>query len=190
MRFGTSHIKQVLVFTHNVYFHKEITFNKKRTSGAMKEETFWIVKKINQFSVVENHRDNPVKTSYELLWNEVKDKNRSILTIQNTLRRILENYFKILGNINNDEIIEKFEGKEKQVCSSLFSWVNDGSHNALDDLFVSCDADMVGIYLDVFKKTFEKSGHIAHYNMMMGITEGYYMPDEADDNPQQAVEVA
>ena len=110
-----------------------------------------MLRRLTNFLLVENHRDNPVKTSYELLWNEVKDKNRSILTIQNTLRRILENYFKILGNINNDEIIEKFEGKEKQVCGSLFSWVNDGSHNALDDLFVSCDSDMVDIYLDVSK---------------------------------------
>ena len=188
VRTGTGHIKQVFVLTHNVYFHKEITFNKKRTSGKLNEETFWIVKKINQSSLVERHNDNPVKTSYELLWNEVKNDNRSALTIQNTLRRILENYFKILGNINNDEIIERFEGKEKQVCGSLFSWVNDGSHNALDDLFVACDDDMVEMYLDVFKKAFEKSGHGAHYNMMMGIPGGYDMPDEANDAPHQAVE--
>ena len=82
----------------------------------------------------------------------------------------MEYYFKILGNIRTDEIIDQFEGKEKQICGSLFSWVNDGSHNALDDLFVSYDAAMVDTYLGVFKKIFEQSGHIAHYNMMMGIT--------------------
>lgn len=190
VRCSTSYIKQVFVFTHNVYFHKEITFNQKRTNGAMSEETFWIVKKIDQCSVTENHSDNPVKTSYELLWNEVKDDKRSILTIQNTLRRILENYFKILGNINNGKITDKFEGKEKQVCGLLFSWVNDGSHFALDDLYVSCDAAMVNTYLAVFKKIFEKSGHIAHYNMMMGITEGQDAPEEANDNPQPIVEAA
>ena len=172
VRSGTGHIKQVFVLTHNVYFHKEITFNQRRTSGAMREETFWVVKKIDRFSVAKKHEDNPVKTSYELLWNEVKDENRSILTIQNTLRRILENYFKILGNINNDEITDKFEGEEKQVCGSLFSWLHDGSHNALDDLYISCDATMVDTYLDVFKKIFKKSGHLAHYNMMMKKTEG------------------
>ncbi|MBL4852566.1 MAG: AAA family ATPase [Gammaproteobacteria bacterium] len=186
IRSGTGYIKQVFVLTHNVYFHKEITFNQKRTDGAMSEETFWIVKKIEQYSSVEKHSDNPVKTSYQLLWNEVKDEKRSILTIQNTLRRILENYFKILGNINNDKIVDMFEGKEKQVCGSLFSWVNDGSHFALDDLYVSCDAAMVDTYLAVFKKIFEKSGHIAHYNMM----KGQEMPDEANDNPKQVVEVA
>ena len=177
VRSGDGYIKQVFVLTHNVYFHKEISFNQKRTSGAMGEESFWIVKKIDQYSVTENHKDNPVKTSYELLWNEVKDEKRSILTIQNTLRRILENYFKILGNIKNDEIINKFEGKEKQVCGSLFSWVNDGSHFALDDLYVSCDAAMVDTYLTVFKQIFEKAKHIAHYNMMMGITEESETPE-------------
>ena len=187
IRSGVGHIKQVFVLTHNVYFHKEITFNQKRTNGAMSEETFWIVKKIDQCSVTEKHNDNPVKTLYQLLWNEVKDEKRSILTIQNTLRRILENYFWLLGNINNDEITDKFEGKEKQVCGSLFSWVNDGSHFALDDLYVSCDAAMVDTYLAVFKKIFEKSGHIAHYNMMMGEEA---TPDEANDNPQHVVEVA
>lgn len=171
VRSGSGYIKQVLVLTHNVYFHKEVTFNQKRTNDAMSEETFWIVKKVDKCSVIQKHDENPVKTSYELLWNEVKDEKRSILTIQNTLRRILENYFKILGNINNDKIIDKFEGKQKQVCGSLFSWVNDGSHFALDDLYVSCDAAMVDTYLDVFKKIFTKAGHVAHYNMMMGVTE-------------------
>lgn len=190
VRSGAGHIKQMFVLTHNVYFHKEITFNPKRTSGVMSEETFWIVKKIDQYSSVEKHNDNPVKTSYQLLWKEVKDEKRSILTIQNTLRRILENYFKILGNINNDKIIDMFEGKEKQVCGSLFSWVNDGSHSAHDDLYVSCDAAMVDTYLDVFKKIFEKSGHIAHYNMMMGLTEEDGAVEEASDNLQDIPEVA
>ena len=185
VRSDTGHIKQVFVLTHNVYFHKEITFNQKHTGSAKSEQTFWIVKKINKFSEVEKHFYNPVKTSYELLWNEVKNEKRSILTIQNTLRRILDTYFKILGSISNDNIIGKFEGKEKQICGSLFSWVNDGSHFVLDDLYVSCDATMVEKYLKVFKKIFKKTDHIAHYNMMMGITGGQKTLDEANDKPQQ-----
>jgi len=189
VRSGNGHIKQVFILTHNVYFHKEVSFNTKRPSnGVMSEETFWVVKKIDQYSSVEKHNENPVKTSYELLWNEVKDPKRSILTIQNTLRRILENYFKILGNINNDDIIDKFEGKEKQVCGSLFSWVNDGSHFAHDDLYVSCDAAAVENYLDVFRKIFEKSKHIAHYNMMMGIATYQEELEKVNDNLENVSE--
>ena len=84
------------------------------------------------------------------------------------MRRILENYFKILGGVDPNEICAKFEGKEKFVCKSLFSWVNAGSHYAHDDLYVSVDSSMVETYLRVFRAIFEKSGHSAHYKMMMG----------------------
>lgn len=83
------------------------------------------------------------------------------------MRRILENYFKILGGIEPETICGMFEGKEKQICKSLFSWVNAGSHYALDDLYISIDASMVETYLKVFNSIFEKSDHLAHYKMMM-----------------------
>jgi wobble nucleotide-excising tRNase len=168
VREKTGHIKQVFVLTHNVYFHKEVTFNPNRHDIAMNEETFWVVRKPGLISKVDKHPSNPIKTSYELLWTEVRKTDRPNLTIQNTLRRILENYFKILGGVDPDEICGMFEGKEKMICKSLFSWVNDGSHYAHDDLYVSIDDSMVDTYLNVFRKIFKKSGHLAHYRMMMG----------------------
>ena len=170
VRAGTSRIKQIFVLTHNVYFHKEVTFNPRRSNNeAMKsEETFWVVRKANLASKVERHTSNPIATSYELLWSEVRRSDRSNLAIQNTLRRILENYFKILGRIDSDEICAMFEGRERLICKSLFSWVNDGSHFAHDDLYVAIDDSMVENYLKVFRAIFEKSEHHAHYKMMMG----------------------
>ncbi len=168
IRAETGHIKQIFVLTHNVYFHKEVTFNSKRRSEAMNEETFWVVRKSGLESKLEKYSSNPIKTSYELLWAEVRKPDRSNLTIQNTLRRILDNYFKILGDVDPDEICAKFEGKEKLICKSLFSWVNYGSHYAHDDLYVSIDSSMVEIYLNVFRAIFEKSDHLGHYKMMMG----------------------
>jgi wobble nucleotide-excising tRNase len=103
-----------------------------------------------------------------LLWAEVRKPEHANLAIQNTLRRILENYFKILGGINFDELCAMFEGREKIICKSLCSWVHDGSHYAHDDLYVSTDDTMVDSYLRVFRKIFNKSGHSAHYKMMMG----------------------
>ena len=92
---------------------------------------------------------------------------RSNLTIQNTLRRILENHFKILGGVDADKICAMFDGKDKLICKSLFSWVNDGSHFAHDDLYISIDSSMVETYLKVFREIFTKSEHSAHYKMMM-----------------------
>lgn len=84
------------------------------------------------------------------------------------MRRILENYFKILGGINFDDICAKFDGKERLICNSLCSWVHDGSHYAHDNLYVSVDDTMVDSYLKVFRAIFEKLGHGAHYKMMLG----------------------
>src|SRR6202022_3501057 len=85
-------IKQIFVLTHNVYFHKEVTFNPKRKNGALIEEAFWTVNKIADHSRLKRHGDNPIKTSYELLWSEVRTPNGSSQNLQNTLRRILESY--------------------------------------------------------------------------------------------------
>ena len=168
VRSGQGQIKQVFVFTHNVYFHKEVTFQPKREKDKkLNNESFWIVRKPDLFSKLKKYDSNPIKTSYELLWTQIRETERSKLTIQNTLRRILENYFKILGGIDPDKICERFEGKDKFICKSLFSWVNDGSHSAFDDLYESIDDTVVEAYLSVFKTIFENEGHLAHYEMMM-----------------------
>lgn len=100
LRADSGHIKQLFILTHNVYFHKEITFNSdRRKNEAMKDETFWIVRKSGSSSMLKNYLSNPVETSYGLLWSEIRHQDRSNLTIQNTLRRILENYFQILGGL-------------------------------------------------------------------------------------------
>ncbi len=168
VRRKSGHIKQIFVLTHNVYFHKEVTYNPRRKDVAMNEETFWIVRKVGLLSKLDKCLANPIKTSYELLWAEVRKPERSNLAIQNTLRRILENYFKILGGIELDQLCDMFEGKEKIICKSLCSWVHDGSHYAYDDLHVSIDGSMVDAYLKVFRAIFDKSKHSAHYKMMMG----------------------
>lgn len=180
---GTSQIKQVFLLTHNIYFHKEVSYDPKRGAACREHETFWIVRKVGGVSKIIGYNNNPIKTSYELLWAEVRNPNRSNMAIQNTLRRIIENYFKILGNVDTDDIIARFEGKDQQVCASLFSWVNDGSHSAHDDFYISSDDSVVSRYLDVFHCIFKKMDHLGHYNMMM-------RSEELADPVQGAVTVA
>lgn len=162
------HIKQLFVLTHNVYFHKEVTFKPRRSKIARNEETFWVVRKPGLMSKLDKHLSNPIKTSYDLLWSEVRKADRSNLTIQNTLRRILENYFKFFGGIDPKDVCSKFSGKEQIICNALLSWINDGSHYAQDDLYMSINDTTADTYLKVFKAIFKNSGHFAHYKMMMG----------------------
>ncbi len=168
-----TNIKQVIILTHNTYFYKEITLecDLKRYQGKY---SFWIIKKDNNVSKIKDYEENPIKNSYELLWQEVKqakENNASWVSLQNVMRRIIEYYFRILGGFkHNDNLSECFENiEEKQVCNSFISWFNDGSHGISDDLFVQSQDTSIETYLKVFEKIFKETGHEAHYRMMMRI---------------------
>ncbi len=168
-----TNIKQVIILTHNTYFYKEITLEDdlKRYQGKY---SFWIIRKDNNVSKIKDYKENPIKNSYELLWQEVKqakENNASWVSLQNVMRRIIEYYFRILGGFkHNDSLSECFKTiEEKQVCNSFISWFNDGSHGISDDLFVQSQDASIETYLKVFENIFKRTGHEAHYKMMMGI---------------------
>jgi wobble nucleotide-excising tRNase len=163
-----SNLKQIFCMTHNIYFHKEVSFDPDRGREPHKFESFWIIRKKAGASRFVRYQENPIKTAYEMLWKEIRDpEEEASITIHNTMRRILENYFQILGNWKKDDIVNMFEGVDKQVCNSLFSWINDGSHWAQDDLYVSCDVETIERYHRVFREVFIKTNNEGHYNMMM-----------------------
>ncbi len=58
-------IKQVFILIHNVYFNKEVTYRHRQ--GKRKYETYWIVRKLNNQSYINEFEENPIKTTYELL---------------------------------------------------------------------------------------------------------------------------
>jgi wobble nucleotide-excising tRNase len=169
---GSGNVKQVLVLTHNVYFHKEVTYGNALKGGR----AFWIVRKPEGHSrIVAYSGKNPIKTSYQLLWEEVFGANRSAISVQNAMRRILEHYFKTLGGTPVNDLPALFTGNDKLVCRSLVSWVHDGSHSSHDDWFVCVDDSCIEMYLRVFRAIFEKTQHTKHYEMMceaIGVTGG------------------
>ncbi|GGX89550.1 AAA family ATPase [Massilia dura] len=176
MKNGQGYVKQVFVLTHNVYFHKEVCFmSPQRKVGAKGDKraernlgrSYWVVRKSPTGPLLERFDDNPIKTSYELLWDEVRRDQRNPLTIQNTMRRILEHYFRILGGVDFDDLCEKFDGREKLVCRSLLSWVNDGSHFSHDDAHFAFGPNAIDDQVAIFKKIFERAEHLPHYEMMM-----------------------
>lgn len=186
VRAGKGWVRQLFVLTHNIYFHKEVSYDRDRPpSGCRRDETFWVVRKRGNVSSLHHYAFNPVKTSYELLWEDVRNSERANLTIQNTLRRIVENYLVVLGGWRQDAIVALFTGRDAQVCASLFSWINDGSHSAHDDIYLAADDNAVQSYLRVFEQVFEKTGHIAHYRMMMRISN-----DDEDDLTESNVNPA
>jgi wobble nucleotide-excising tRNase len=173
IKLGTGNIKQLILLTHNVYFHKEVSFIDGRTKKCNKTN-FWILRKNDKVTTLQSFlMENPIQSSYELLWQELKNESLiSSLTIQNIMRRIIENYFRLLGKYGDDYLIQKFATKEEQeICRSLISWINDGSHSINDDLYIELQDRTIETYKKVFKDIFLLTNHEGHYNMMMNINE-------------------
>lgn len=165
-------VKQLILLTHNVFFHKEVSFLDGRKNNEEKKANFWILRKREKTTSIQSfEHDNPIHTSYELLWREIRN-NDSIISIQNNMRRIIEHYFKVLGKYGDDKLINKFEvAEEREICRALLTWINDGSHSINDPLFVEYQDTTVDKYCKVFREIFVKTNQEAHYDMMMGVTE-------------------
>ncbi|BDG78453.1 hypothetical protein BSF_01820 [Bacillus subtilis] len=189
VRSNESNFKQLIILTHNVYFHKEISYNKGRSNKKQPDEIFWIIRKTGNISYISRYEENPIKNSYELLWKELRENSNSITT-PNIMRRILENYFKFFGNVDINEIVEGFLDDDKVVCNSLLSWANDGSHHVNDDLYVDSSQEQNTIYFEVFRKIFINSNHESHFNMMIGNIVNEVEKNEANDEAEKEIQEA
>ena len=121
--------------------------------------------------------------SYYALWEELRDLNSTIPTL-NVMRRILEYYFLQLcgyeGSDLRELVLEKKENREKfikqveggqpdmtdyQLASSLLAYINN-PNGISDGLNYVEDCDDVDSYKRVFKLIFEALGQSQHYDMM------------------------
>ena len=180
---GQGDVNQLFVLTHNVFFHKEASFIDGRTKETG-EVKYWIVRKDDGIStIMEYGIKNPISTAYELLWQELRDnENLTEITIQNTMRRIIENYFGMLGKGKDNSLINCFaDPEDRMIARSLIAWINDGSHSIPDDLYIDSYTDAIPKYKEVFRKMFYESGHKAHYNMMMKISDDDYSGKQKPD---------
>lgn len=159
-------VQQVIVLTHNAYFHKEVATE--RRDGLNLQ--YWMVRKYSGVSGVEVCAKNPIKSSYSLLWSTVRGaregKEVEHHTLANSMRRILENYFCFLGGSWDSGLRNKFKGEDLTVLNALISWLHDGSHRVFEGLEIG-PGHSPAQYLLVFEQIFEHSGHSAHFEMMM-----------------------
>lgn len=166
---GKGSIKQLFVLSHNTYFYKEVSFG----MDKYKSKTgYWIIAKSNNMSTIQEYAENPISSTYEMLWDEVRRASlnpvgSNTLTLSNTMRRILEYYFKFLGGISLNSFHLEFEDGERQIFRSFITWAHAGSHSAFDDYSAPPNSYSSETYLKMFKKLFEEANHIDHYNMMM-----------------------
>lgn len=174
---GKGNIVQLFIMSHNLYFYKEVSFTKGFKKGITRQMKYWVVQKRDGFSSIESRQNNPVSSTYEVLWKRIKTAKKypescNINGLQNTMRRILEHYYKYYGGISLCDIPNRVNGDYRWITKSLISWTNAGSHSSFDDVCCSpLSEGSVEKNLDAFRMIFLEMGHLAHYNMMMGLSE-------------------
>ena len=188
------YIKQLFILTHNVYFHREITY---KQVGYYNCTSFYMIRKNDNISTIklckrqskevpsEEENYNPVQNSYASLWDELRDIQITIPAL-NVMRRILEYYFLQLcgyeGSDLREIVLEKKENREKfiktvegqqpdmtdyQLASSLLAYINN-PNGISDGLNYVEDCDDVDAYKRVFEMIFEALNQSQHYKMMTG----------------------
>lgn len=186
------YIKQLFILTHNVYFHREITYQQ---VGYYNCTSFYMIRKNDNISSIklckrqskeiptEEENYNPVQNSYAALWNELRDLQSTIPTL-NVMRRILEYYFlqlcgyegsdlrEIVLDAHRDDFIKQVEGEKPdmtnyQLASSLLAYINN-PNGISDGLNYVEEYEDVDAYKRVFQMIFEALGQSQHYKMMTG----------------------
>ena len=188
------YIKQLFVLTHNVYFHREITYQQ---VGYYNCTSFYMIRKNDNISTIklckrqnkeipsEEENYNPVQNSYAALWDELRDVQSTIPAL-NVMRRILEYYFLQLCGYegsdlreivlerpeNRDKLIKQVEGgkpdmTDYQLASSLLAYINN-PNGISDGLNYVEDCEDVNAYKRVFEMIFDALDQSQHYRMMTG----------------------
>lgn len=174
IRSGEGNVVQLVLLTHNSYFHKQMAIVEGRNQSRP-DTVFWILRKGKKWTSVDSYgAENPISSTYELLWVEMRSEEKiSSVMLKNAMRRILEYYFTVFGQFSNIKNLPyKFATIEEQmICKSLISWVHDGSHDIADELHVSDYDETDQRYKNVFRSIFDVNGQLGHYNHMMKIDE-------------------
>lgn len=188
------YIKQLFILTHNVYFHREVTYQQ---VGYYNCTSFYMIRKNDNVSTVklckrknkeipsEEENYNPVQNSYAALWDELRDLHSTIPAL-NVMRRILEYYFLQLCGYegsdlrsivlekkgNREKFIKQVEGEKPdmtdyQLASSLLAYINN-PNGISDGLNYVEDCEDAEAYKRVFQMIFDALGQSQHYKMMTG----------------------
>lgn len=164
-RDGNGNTEQLIVLTHNITFHREVTYVRKKEGNS--ETSYYLVRKSGDHSVVEQCEKNPVISTYELLWKDFLREDCNPLTAQNIARRITETFFKLIGDPDLDGVITSMASPDREIARSYLAWANAGSHSPFDDETFQNTGESIDVYRRVLKTIFESAGYIQHYEDMI-----------------------
>lgn len=169
-------ISQVFILTHNLYFYKEVSFDKRPICTD-----YWHLRiiKINNKTSIKGEYNKTIYDDYSLLWNTIKELKANIPTttslnivIANSMRRVIESYVNFIG-YGKDSWASLFNENQSEptyyIKCAFISTINDESHKitALDSVYYQkIINEQPQILFDVFLEIFKSIGK-EHYELMM-----------------------
>lgn len=172
-----NHIAQVFVFTHNIYFYKEVSFEKR---PICTDYWHYRIIKINNDTKVDGEYNKSIFDDYSLMWKTMKEIKANIpansslnIMISNSMRRIIESYVNFIGYGKDSWaalLSEDRDSTNYYIKCAFISTINDESHKitVLDSVYYQkIINEQPQILFDVFALIFKKIGK-EHYEMMMG----------------------
>lgn len=179
--FLNPNIEQLFVFTHNFYFYREVSFDRRPIN---KSQNHHIIEKNNSISQIPYTGDHcTLKNDYSMMWDHLKkaketlgaDKSQNVM-LANTMRRVIDSYLDFVGikktgtTITWSAIDSFEEGSPEYIVESAFiSIINDESHGlaAMDDMYYdSIVKQKPEVIFNAFKALFKEIGQ-SHYEYMM-----------------------
>jgi len=175
-QFKNEQISQVFILTHNIYFYKEVSFERRPMCT-----NFWHYKisKVNNSTSVSGSYNKTVKDDYSLMWNTLKEIKSNMPTdsslnimISNVMRRIIESYVNFIGYGNDSWSslqVEDLSDPSFYIKSAFISTINDESHkvHAMDSTYYQkIIHEQPQILFNVFGSIFKTIGK-THYELQM-----------------------
>lgn len=156
--FFNDEYKQVFILTHNLYFFHELLHKQKENNCKL----FRLCR--SEFSQISEMNRGEIQNEYQSYWQILKDHNQGKATdaiLANTMRNILERFFGFIEKNNFSQLTEKL-GEERKYCFFI-RYINRESHSDSKNISDTKEIDPK-IFKEAFKKIFEYSGYIEHYN--------------------------
>ena len=174
--FKDGNIAQVFILTHNIYFYREVSFERRPICTD-----YWHFRifKINNLTQITGDYKRSVYDDYSLMWQNLKETKANLpqdtslnIMISNTMRRVIESYVNFIGygrdswaSLFNEDPVES----TYYIKSAFVSTINDESHGvkAMDSVYYQkIISEQPQILFDVFLSIFESIGK-EHYELMM-----------------------
>lgn len=158
--FFNDEYKQVFISTHNLYFFHELLHKQKDNNCKL----FRLCR--SEFSQLSEMNRKDIQNEYQSYWQILKDYDEGKATeviLANAMRNILERFFGFIEKSDFNELTKELEKDEKN--NFFIRYINKESHS--DPINISDSKEInPQIFKEAFKKIFEDSGYIEHYNKM------------------------